>query len=574
MDVRASYEQWLKDFAQDADTVADLQAIADNPSEIEDRFYTELSFGTAGMRGVLGAGTNRMNRYNVRRATKGLAKYLLQDPENAKRGVAIGYDSRNFSAEFARDTALVLCAEGVPAYLFDALRPVPLLSYALRHLNCAAGVVVTASHNPPQYNGYKVYGDDGAQVGPEAADAITGYIRALNYLDCQPMDEAAAKAAGLLHIIGNKEVDDDYMEEEKTLVIDPEMLRRMGSKLSIVYTPLHGSGNVPVRRILKELGVEKVAVVTEQEKPDGNFSTLTCAPNPENPEAFTLAIQLADKVGANVIFATDPDCDRLGVAVRGKEGAFHLLTGNQIGCVLLHYILSTLKKQGRLPANGAACKSIVSTSLANRICEDYGVTMYETLTGFKFIGEKIQQFQDSGEHTFLFGFEESYGFLSSTFVRDKDGVNASLLVTEVSAACEDEGITLYDRVQEIFAKYGYFVEKVVSVTLPGKEGLGRMKEIMRNLRDNPPAEIAGLKVTAVRDYLKGTRVTANGACTPTGLPASDVLYFELERGQWICIRPSGTEPKIKLYVNTNDRDRTTAETLNDTLRKAGEALLQ
>ena len=299
MDVRLAYEQWLKDFAGDADTVADLKAIADNPAEIEDRFYTELSFGTAGMRGVLGAGANRMNRYNVRRATKGLALYLKQDPENAKRGVAIGYDSRNFSAEFARDTALVLCAEGVPAYLFDALRPVPLLSYAVRHLNCAAGVVVTASHNPPQYNGYKVYGDDGAQVGPEAADAITGYIRALNYLDCLPMDEQAAKDAGLLHIIGNKEVDDDYMVEEKTLVVDPEMLRRMGSKLSIVYTPLHGSGNVPVRRILKELGVDKVAVVTEQEKPDGNFSTLTCAPNPENPEAFTLAIKLSARTSSS-----------------------------------------------------------------------------------------------------------------------------------------------------------------------------------------------------------------------------------------------------------------------------------
>ena len=572
MDVRAIYQQWLKDFASIKDTIDDLKSIADKPAEIEDRFYTELSFGTAGMRGILGAGTNRMNRYNVRRATKGLALYLLQDPENAKRGVAIGYDSRNFSAEFAKDTALVLCAEGVPAYLFDALRPVPLLSYAVRHLNCAAGVVVTASHNPPEYNGYKVYGEDGAQVGPEAAAAITKYIRSLNYLECRPMDEEAAKAAGLLHIIGDKEVDDDYMKDIRTLCIQPEMLKEQGDKLSIVYTPLHGSGNVPVRRILKELGVEKVAVVAEQEKPDGNFSTLTCAPNPENPEAVVMAIKLADKVGANVIFATDPDCDRLGVAVRDRDGAFHLLTGNQIGCVLLHYILSTLKKQGRLPANGAACKSIVSTSLANRICEDYGVTMYETLTGFKYIGEKIQQFQDSGDHTFLFGFEESYGFLSSTFVRDKDGVNASLLVTEVSAACEDEGITLYDRVQEIFRKYGYFVEKVVSVTLPGKEGLGRMKEIMQNLRDEPPAEIGGMKVTAVRDYLKGTRVCGDKV-ELTGLPSSDVLYFELENGCWVCIRPSGTEPKIKLYVNTNAKDQAEAEALNETLRKASQVLV-
>ncbi len=572
MDVRTAYETWLRDFAQDADTLADLKSIADNDKEIEDRFYTELSFGTAGMRGVLGAGMNRMNRYNVRRATKGLARYLLQDPENAQRGVAIGYDSRRCSAEFAKDTALVLCAEGVPAYLFDALRPVPLLSYAVRHLNCAAGVVITASHNPPEYNGYKVYGEDGAQIGPEIAEGMTRIIRSLNYLDCVPMDEQEALDKGLLHIIGDKEVDDDYMVEEKTLTIQPDMLREMGPKLSIVYTPLHGSGNVPVRRILKEVGITNVAVVTAQEKPDGNFSTLTCAPNPENPEAFTLAIKLADEVKANVIFATDPDCDRLGVAVRDKEGKFHLLTGNQIGCVMLHYILSTKKKQGTLPKNGAVVKSIVSTSLANRICADYGVDIFEVLTGFKFIGEKIQQFQDEGSHTFLFGFEESYGFLSSTFVRDKDGVNASLLITEVAAACEAEGITLYDRVQEIFAKYGYFVEKGVSKSLPGKDGLTRMQEIMKQLRAEPPKEIGGLKVTAVRDYQAGTITDASGV-KPTGLPASNVLYYELEGGNWICVRPSGTEPKIKLYVNTNDKDEAAAHALNEKLCVAGSALL-
>ncbi len=572
MNVQENYEQWLKDFAGDKETVKELESIRGDAKEIEDRFYTELSFGTAGMRGVLGAGTNRMNKYNVRRATKGLAGYLLENPENAKRGVVIGYDSRNFSAEFAKDTALTLCAEGVPAYLFDALRPVPLLSYALRHLNAAAGVVVTASHNPPQYNGYKVYGDDGAQVGPEAAEGITRIIRSTKYTDCKLMDEEEAKKKGLLKIIGNKEVDDDYMAEEKTLVIQPEMLKRMGSRLSIVYTPLHGSGNVPVRRILKELGIEKLAVVTEQEKPDGNFSTLTCAPNPENPEAFTLAFRLADKVGASVIFATDPDCDRLGVAVKDGKGEWHLLTGNQIGCVLLHYILSTRKKQGKLPANAAACKSIVSTSLANRICETYGVKMFEVLTGFKFIGEKIQQFQDTGDYVFQFGFEESYGFLSSTFVRDKDGVNASLLVTEVAAACEEEGITLYDRMQQIFAEYGYYVEKVVSTTLPGKDGLTRMKEIMAGLRENPPKEIGGLKVTAVRDYLRGTR-TADGKSEATGLPKSDVLYFELEDGCWVCVRPSGTEPKIKLYVNTNAKTKAEADALNVRLCEASQALM-
>ncbi len=571
MTVQEAYQQWLHDFALDEDTVRDLKAIAGDAAEIEDRFYTELSFGTAGMRGVLGAGTNRMNRYNVRRATKGLAQYLLQNPEEARRGVVIAYDSRRCSAEFAKDTALTLCAEGVPAYLFDALRPVPILSYAVRHLHAIAGVVVTASHNPPQYNGYKVYGEDGAQLGPEAAEGVTKFIRALAYTDCVLMDEQEALDKGLLHIIGDKEVDDDYIAQVKTLCIQPELLAREGGKLSIVYTPLHGSGNVPVRRILREIGVTNVSVVAEQEKPDPNFSTIK-VPNPEDPGAFVLAIQLADKVGANVIFATDPDCDRLGVAVRDKTGKFQLLTGNQIGCVLLHYILSTRQKNGTLPENGAAVKSIVSTSLANRICERYGVKMFETLTGFKFIGEKIQQFQDTGSNTFLFGFEESYGFLSSTFVRDKDGVNASLLISEVAAACNAEGVTLYDRVQEIFKEYGYFVEKVVSKTLPGKDGLSRMKEIMKELRANPPKEIAGMKVTAVRDYLKGVRVV-DGQEEPTGLPTSDVLYFELEGGCWVCVRPSGTEPKIKLYVNSNAKDKAEAERLNETLRVESEKLL-
>ncbi len=572
MDVQQSYAQWLKDFASDPETVAELESIRGNDAEIEDRFYTELSFGTAGMRGVLGAGTNRMNRYNVRRATKGLAAYLHTQPGAAERGVVIAYDSRRCSDLFARETAQVLCQEGVKAYLFDALRPVPILSYAVRHLGAAAGVVITASHNPPQYNGYKVYGEDGAQLGPEAAAGVTSFIRATPYTACVLMDMEEAKAKGLLHIIGNKEVDDDYIAQVKTLCVNPEMLAREGGSLSIVYTPLHGSGNVPVRRILKEVGITHVSVVKEQELPDPNFSTLK-VPNPEDPSAFTLAMKLADEVGADVIFGTDPDCDRLGVAVRDKEGKFQLLTGNQIGCVLLHYILSSRKAQGTLPTNGAAVKSIVSTSLANRICEDYGVEMFETLTGFKFIGEKIQQFQDTGSHTFLFGFEESYGFLSSTFVRDKDGVNASLLIAELAASCKAQGITLYDRLQEIFARYGTFVEKVVSTTLPGKDGVARMQQIMKDLRAEAPKEIGGLKVTAVRDYLRGVRVE-NGVETPTGLPTSDVLYFELEGGNWVCVRPSGTEPKIKLYVNTNHKRPETAHALNETLCAASQALMQ
>lgn len=571
MTIRENYEKWLKDFADDQETVQELKSIANDEKEIEDRFYTELSFGTAGMRGVLGAGMNRMNKYNVRRATKGLAGFLKERPEEAKRGVVIAYDSRRFSAEFAKETALVLCAEGVKAYLFDALRPVPILSYAVRHLGAIAGIVITASHNPPEYNGYKVYGEDGAQVGPEVAAGITKWIRQTEYTDCRLADEAEAKGSGLLQIIGNAEVDDDYIAAIKTLAISPELLAKEGAKLNIVYTPLHGSGNVPVRRVLSEIGLTNLAVVKEQEMPDPNFSTIK-VPNPEDPGAYDLAFKKAAEVGASVIFATDPDCDRLGVAVKDGGGEWHLLTGNQIGCVLLHYILSSLDKAGKLPKDGAAVKSIVSTSLANRICERYGVAMFETLTGFKFIGEKIQQFIDAGDHTFLFGFEESYGFLSSTFVRDKDGVNASLLVSEVACACMDAGITLYDRVQEIFAEYGYYVEKVVSTTLPGKDGLARMKEIMSGLRAKPPKEIGGLAVAAIRDYLKGTR-ESNGKTEPTGLPESDVLYFELEGGNWVCVRPSGTEPKIKLYVNANDLDRETAEKLNATLCEASRQLL-
>ncbi len=572
MDYRESYASWRRDFASDTQLLSELDTIAGDEKEIEDRFYKELSFGTAGMRGVLGAGLNRMNVYNVRRATRGLAKYLLKDPENAARGVAIAYDSRRMSPEFAKEAALVFCKSGVPAFLFDALRPVPILSFAVRHLHCIAGVAITASHNPPQYNGYKVYGEDGAQLGPEAAQGVTDCIRDTSYADAVPMEETEALEKGLLHIIGNRDVDDEYIQRVRTLCVQPELMKKEGEKLSIVYTPLHGSGNVPVRRILKEVGITNVAVVKEQEQPDPNFSTIA-VPNPEDPNAFKLAMELANQVGADVIFGTDPDCDRLGVAVRDKSGRFQLLTGNQIGCVLLHYILSTRKKMGTLPSNGAALKSIVTTELARAICQDFGVELFDTLTGFKFIGEMIQQFEDTGSHTFLFGFEESYGYLSSTFVRDKDGVNASLLLAEVAAACKAEGITLYDRVQDIFKQYGYFVEKVLSKTLPGKDGLAKMQEMMDGLRMNPPRELAGIPILAQRDYLTGIRTDAEGYRTPMGLPESDVLYYELLGGHWVCIRPSGTEPKIKLYVNTCAGDEKISQALNDSLIQASEALL-
>lgn len=574
MTYRERYEQWLRDFADDPATVAELQAIAGDEKEIEDRFYTELSFGTAGMRGVLGAGTNRMNLQNVRRATKGFADYInAGDPSYRARGVVIAYDSRRMSPEFARAAALVLCREGIHVYLFDELRPVPILSYAVRHLHAVAGIVITASHNPPQYNGYKVYWEDGAQMPPEYADQVLARIRACTYKDAQEMDEAQARASGLLSIIGNREVDDDYIAQVKTLSVQPELMKRAGGDLKIVHTPLHGSGNKPVRRILKEIGIRNVLVVKEQELPDPNFSTIK-VPNPEDPAAFKLAMELADREGADCIFGTDPDCDRVGIAVKDDAGRYYLMTGNQIGCVLLYYILKSRKMLGTLPENGAVVKSVVSTELARRIADSYGLTTFDTLTGFKFIAEKIQQFEDTGAYTFVFGFEESYGFLSSTFVRDKDGVNASLLIAEAAVWAKTQGKTLYDILMEIYQIYGAYVEKVVSVTLPGKDGLQRMQEIMQNLRAKPPRELASLKVLAVRDYLTGERTDERGGKTALDLPHSNVLYFELEGGAWVCIRPSGTEPKIKLYVNTNAAEMAGAQALNDALRTASEALMK
>lgn len=569
MNYREQYQKWLDLFAGDPETAAELQGIAGDEKEIEDRFYTELSFGTAGLRGVLGMGTNRMNIYNVRRATKGLAQYLIAQGVQAQ-GVAIAYDSRIKSDVFARETALTLAACGVKAYLFESLRPVPVLSYTVRHLGACAGVVITASHNPPQYNGYKVYAADGAQLGPEAAEAVTGYIRSLQYADCVPMEEKEALEKGLLQIIGKKEVDDDYTAMIKSLALRPELLEEKGKDLNIVYTPLHGSGNVPVRRVLKELGV-RVTVVPEQEKPDGRFPTVT-APNPEDPAAFQLAIPLADQVGATLVFGTDPDCDRLGAAVRDGQGAFHTLTGNQIACLMLSHILRSRREKGTLPANGAVVKSIVSTRLADAIAKDYGVTLYEVLTGFKFIGEKIQQFEETGKHTFLFGFEESFGYLSGTQVRDKDAVNASLLVCEAACACMERGETLYDALQALYRQYGYFKEKGVSVTLPGKDGVEKIKSIMTALREHYPTQIAGVKVTAVKDFKKGVRIE-NGAETPLAYPASDVIYFEMENDNWVCVRPSGTEPKIKLYVASKADSQQAVDALNDRMTEEAKKLL-
>ena len=563
-----AYRRWLKDFAGDKALMDELTAISGDEKEIEDRFYTGLSFGTGGMRGVLGYGANRMNVYTVRRATQGLANMLNA---NAKKRpvVVVAYDSRRMSPEFALQTVLTLCANGIRAKLFDALRPVPILSFAVRHLQADAGVIITASHNPPQYNGYKVYGPDGAQIGPETAEEAIKAINALSFTDAKTISREQAEKDGLLTIIGNKEVDDDYIALVKTLSINPEIIQKEGKNLKIVYSPLHGSGNVPVRRILKEVGITGVSVVKEQELPDPAFSTVK-QPNPEDPAAFTLAIKLANEVGAEVCFATDPDCDRLGVAVREKSGEFRLLTGNQIGCLLLYYILSTKKDLGKNPA---VVKSIVTTQLAKPICDKYGVALFDTLTGFKFIGEMIQEFEDTHSHSFLFGFEESYGYLSGTFVRDKDGVNASLLIAEAAAYYKLQGKTLSDVMEEIFNTYGYYLEHVESAAMPGKNGVAKMREIMAAIRENPPKAIGGVKVDAVLDILKGTKTNADGTTEKLAYSKSDVLYFSLAPGGFVCVRPSGTEPKIKLYVNVTHKEKARAEKLLESVSAAARKLL-
>lgn len=546
MEAMELYRQWLADFADDADTVADLKAIENDPKEIEDRFYKELEFGTAGMRGVLGAGTNRLNIYNVRRVTRALAKYILTTPDGAEKGVAIAYDSRHMSDVFAKQAALVLCNAGVKAYLFDSLRPVPVLSFTIRHLKCIAGIVITASHNPKQYNGYKAYWTDGGQMPPESVKGITDRLPETTYAESVPMDEAEALAKGLLTYIG-KDVDDAYIAAVKKLSVNPELAREMGKTLKIVYTPLHGSGNIPVRRIFREIGMENVYVVPEQELPDGDFPTVK-VPNPEDPGAFALALKMQEKLGADLCVGTDPDCDRVGIACMTESGP-RLLNGNQIGCILLHYILSQKKERGELPANAAAVTTIVSTDMAAAIAKSFGCEMIEVLTGFKYIAEQIHRFETTGCNTFMFGFEESFGYLSGTDVRDKDGVNACMLIAEAAAWYKKMyNKTLVDAIDMLYEQYGYYGDKVTSFVLPGKDGLEKMQAVMQALRANPPKSFAGTDVKALRDYQTSKRICGE-AVEKLTLPKSNVLYFELEGGAWICVRPSGTEPKIKLYVN-------------------------
>ena len=568
MDYKEVYEQWLANPYFDEATKEELKKIASDENEIKERFYMDLEFGTAGLRGIIGAGTNRMNIYVVRRATQGLANYIDKVDKKAQ-GVAIAYDSRHMSPEFAQEAALCLAANGIKAYIFETLRPTPELSFAVRHLGCVAGINVTASHNPPEYNGYKVYWEDGAQITPPHDSGIMGEVKAISdWNTVKTMDKAEAEKAGLFQVIG-KEVDDAYMAELKKQVLHMDAIEAEGKNLKIVYTPLHGTGNIPARRILKELGFENVYVVKEQELPDGDFPTVSY-PNPEAAEAFELGLKLAKEVDADLVLATDPDADRLGVRVKDKNGEYHDLTGNMSGCLLANYEISQKKAiNGSLPEDGALIKTIVTTNLADAIAKGYGVKLIEVLTGFKFIGQQILGFEQSGKGSYLFGFEESYGCLIGTYARDKDAIVATMALCEAAAYYKTQGKTLWDAMIEMYEQFGYYKDAIQSVTMKGIEGLQKIQEIMNSLRQNPPAEFAGHKVTAVRDY-KADTITdvATGAVKPTGLPNSNVLYYELTDDAWVCVRPSGTEPKVKFYYGVKGTSLEDADKKSETMGKA------
>ena len=560
MDYKAMYQQWLDNPYFDEETKAELKAIEGNEKEIEDRFYMDLEFGTAGLRGVIGAGTNRMNVYTVRKATQGLANYILSVKGEAK-GVAIAYDSRRMSPEFADEAALCLAANGIKAYVFESLRPTPELSYAVRKLGCIAGINITASHNPPDYNGYKVYWEDGAQITPPHDSGIMDEVKKVtDYASVKTMPLDEAKAAGLYQTIG-ADIDDPYIEELKGLVLHKDSIDAVKDRLTIVYSPLHGTGNIPVRRVLKELGFKNVHVVPEQELPDGNFPTVSY-PNPEAAEAFELGLALAKKVNADLVLATDPDADRLGVYVKdSKTGEYHTLTGNMSGCLIGDYVIGQRKAiHGSLPEDGAFIRSIVSTNMADAIAKHYGIQLVEVLTGFKFIGQKMLEFETTGKGTYLFGMEESYGCLTGTYARDKDAVVASMALCEAAAYYMTKDMTLWDAMLEMYERYGYYKDHVESITLKGIEGLAKIQEIMNTLRVDAPKEIGGLKVLAARDY-KEDKVQdfVTGETRPTGLPKSNVLYYELEDDAWVCVRPSGTEPKVKFYIGVKGTSMTDAD---------------
>ena len=548
MDYKELYKEWLENPYFDENTKAELKEIQQDEKEIKERFYKELEFGTAGLRGIIGAGTNRMNIYTVRKTTQGLANYIAAVNGQAK-GVAIAYDSRRMSLEFAKEAALCLAANGVKAYIFETLRPTPELSFAVRELGCIAGINITASHNPPEYNGYKVYWEDGAQITPPHDSGIMAEVqKVVNYNEVKTMDEEAAKAAGLFAVIG-KEIDDAYMEALKSQVIHADAIKAMAKELKIVYSPLHGTGNIPARRVLKELGFENVYVVKEQELPDGEFPTVSY-PNPEADEAFELGLKLAKEVDADLVLATDPDADRLGVRVKdSKTGEYHTLTGNMSGCLLADYELGQKKEvYGKLPEDGAVISTIVTTNMAAAIAKHYGVEFIEVLTGFKYIGQQILGFETKGKGSYLFGFEESYGCLIGTHARDKDAIVATMALCEAAAYYKTKGMTLWDAMVAMYEKYGYYKDDIQSITLKGIEGLEKIQTILENLRKNPPTEIGTYKVLSARDYKADTVVNMETKeVTDTGLPSSNVLYYDLNDDAWVCVRPSGTEPKIKIY---------------------------
>ncbi len=543
-----AYRYWMEDAYFDAATKAELEAIRNDEKEIEDRFYKELEFGTGGLRGVIGAGTNRMNIYTVRKATQGLANYIKKQGGQEK-GIAIAYDSRRMSPEFADEAALCMAANGIKAYVFDALRPTPELSFALRYLHCISGIVVTASHNPPEYNGYKVYWEDGAQVTAPKDKEIIAEVKAVtDYADVLTMDKEEAKAKGLYVVIGRK-IDDAYMAELKKQIIHPEVIREMADDIKIVYTPFHGTGNVPVRRILSELGFKHVYVVPEQELPDPDFTTLEY-PNPEDPKAFTLALKLAKEKDADIVLATDPDADRLGIYAKDtKTGEYVSFTGNMSGMLIAEYILRERSRNGLMPENPALVTTIVTTNMAKQISAAYGVKCIEVLTGFKFIGEQIKLFEQTGSNHYVFGLEESYGCLAGTHARDKDAVVAVMCLCEMAAWCKKQGKTVWDQMIELYEKYGYYKETQYAITLKGIDGAAQIAAMMDKLRNNPPKAFGDLQVTAFRDYTTGKVLhMETGEVTPTGLPESNVLYFDLTNDSWCCARPSGTEPKIKFYM--------------------------
>ena len=548
MNYKEQYQEWLTNSYFDEKTKAELKDITDDENEIKERFYKELEFGTAGLRGIIGAGTNRMNIYTVRKATQGLANYIISQGFEAK-GVAIAYDSRRMSPEFASEAALCLAANGVKAYVFESLRPTPELSYAVRKLGCIAGINITASHNPPEYNGYKVYWEDGAQITPPHDKGIMDEVqKVVDYNTMKTMSLADAKAAGLYVTIG-ADIDDAYMEELKKQVIHWDSIKEVGKDLKIVYSPLHGTGNIPARRVLKELGFENVYVVKEQELPDGEFPPVSY-PNPEAEEAFELGLKLAKEVDADLILATDPDADRLGVYVKDtKSGEYKVLTGNMSGCLLAEYEISQRKAvNGSLPEDGAVITSIVSSCMAGAIAEAYGLRFIQVLTGFKYIGQQILGFEQTGKGSYVFGFEESYGCLIGTYARDKDAIVATMALCEAAAYYKTQGKTLWDAMIDMYEKYGYYKEDIKSITLKGIEGLAKIQEILETLRNEPPVEIAGCKVLKARDYKKDTiKDMVTGEVTATGLPSSNVLYYDLPDGAWVCVRPSGTEPKVKFY---------------------------